>query len=384
MVDEINVINFMKNKDYIMVNDKLGGGAFGKTVLVKDPYIDELFVVKMYKPRYKEIQEIFYKNFLDEIKILHKLNHKNIVRIYNYYCYESQYTGYIFMEYIDGKNIEEYFRDYMPFPFPDSLDDVFIQLIDGFSYLEEKHIIHRDIREGNILVDNSGTVKIIDFGIGKELENVFENEDSLRSIINRDGLNALPKEFINKQYNSKTDMFYLAELFNRLLKKYIEKEYDDFSYQFIVDKMMERNPEDRYKDFLAIKKEIEANQFAKYNFSERDKKIYLEFANALNDTFLAFIDSKDFNMDVKKFSESIYNVIEKNIFEDTIQNNDMLLSCFIKGDYIKNDNVIKCSTVKSFFEWFETFDESTKLLILNNLKTKLEIKRKEYSDLPFD
>ena len=57
-----------------MVNNALGGGSFGKTVVLKDPYIDELFVAKKYEPEYEEIQEAFYKNFLDEIKILYKLN----------------------------------------------------------------------------------------------------------------------------------------------------------------------------------------------------------------------------------------------------------------------------------------------------------------------
>ena len=82
-----DIIPFVKQKDYIMVNNNLGGGSFGKTVLLQDPFIDELFVAKKYEPVYGEIKELFFKNFLDEIKILYKLNHRNIVRIYNYYAY---------------------------------------------------------------------------------------------------------------------------------------------------------------------------------------------------------------------------------------------------------------------------------------------------------
>lgn len=72
-----DVIPFVKQKDYIMVNNDLGGGSFGKTVLLQDPFIDELFVAKKYEPEYDGIKEQFYKNFLDEIKILYKLNHRN-------------------------------------------------------------------------------------------------------------------------------------------------------------------------------------------------------------------------------------------------------------------------------------------------------------------
>lgn len=41
-----DIIPFLKQKDYVMVNNDLGGGSFGKTVLLQDPFIDELFVAK--------------------------------------------------------------------------------------------------------------------------------------------------------------------------------------------------------------------------------------------------------------------------------------------------------------------------------------------------
>lgn len=131
-----DIIPFVKQKDYIMINNDLGGGSFGKTVLLQDPFINELFVAKKYEPEYDEIKEQFYKNFLDEIKILYKLNHKNIVRIYNYYAYENIFTGYILMEYVDGKNIGDFIGEFFA-PFEDiTLDDIFLQLIDAFAILK--------------------------------------------------------------------------------------------------------------------------------------------------------------------------------------------------------------------------------------------------------
>ena len=106
-----DIIPFVKQKDYIMVNNNLGGGSFGKTVLLQDPFIDELFVAKKYEPEYEDIRKQFYKNFLDEIKILYKLNHRNIVRIYNYYAYENIFTGFILMEYIDGEDIGNFIKN---------------------------------------------------------------------------------------------------------------------------------------------------------------------------------------------------------------------------------------------------------------------------------
>ena len=213
------IIPFIKQKDYIMVNNDLGGGSFGKTVLLQDPFINELFVAKKYEPEYEEIREQFYKNFLDEIKIMYKLNHKNIVRIYNYYAYESSYSGYILMEYIDGEDIGSFIHDFFE-PLEDiSLEDIFIQLIDAFCYMETQNIIHRDIREGNILIDKQGVVKIIDFGIGKKFIKPEETGDSLVGEINRENSDTLPQEYYDGVYTNLTDMFYLAELFHRLIER---------------------------------------------------------------------------------------------------------------------------------------------------------------------
>ena len=234
-----DIIPFVKQKDYIMVNNDLGGGSFGKTVLLQDPFIDELFVAKKYEPEYDGIKEQFYKNFLDEIKILYKLNHRNIVRIYNYYAYENIFTGYILMEYIDGKNIGNFIADYFA-PFENTtLDDVFQQLIDAFCYIEAHGIIHRDIREGNILIDKSGTVKVIDFGIGKIAAKAEEgNADSLVAEINRAASDTLPQEYYDGVYTNLTDMFYLAELFGRLIDNAGSCDRTDFSYNDIFLKCL--------------------------------------------------------------------------------------------------------------------------------------------------
>ena len=68
-----DMVSFLKQKNYIMINNDLGGGSFGKTVLLQDPFTDELFVAKMYKPQSESIRERFFKNFIDEIKIMYKL-----------------------------------------------------------------------------------------------------------------------------------------------------------------------------------------------------------------------------------------------------------------------------------------------------------------------
>jgi len=380
-----DIVTFLKQKDYKMINDNLGGGSFGKTVLLQDPFINELFVAKMYKPMYEEIKERYYANFLEEIKILYKLNHPNIVRIYNYYAYEKECTGYILMEYIDGKNIEEYFIDYMGIWEVSSLDQIFIQLINGFSYIENKGIIHRDIREGNILIDNKGNVKIIDFGIGKVFENTSQ-DDSLIGDINRANSDTLPKEYYEGVYTSKTDMFYLAELFNRMLGL-VSKEWMDFTYQDILDKMMKKNPEERYENFAEIRNVIEKRDFISMDITDEDREIYLQFANSLYNSLIAFKDEQKFNYDVNVFVSKLEDVLELNLFETVIQQNADVISSVVCGGYKYNNKMnIQRSSVAEFLEWFRGLTDESKRLVLRNIIAKLSRIRVEISDeeLPFN
>ena len=50
MKDNGDIVQFVKQRDYIMINNDLGKGSFGKTVLLQDPFIDELLVAKKYEP----------------------------------------------------------------------------------------------------------------------------------------------------------------------------------------------------------------------------------------------------------------------------------------------------------------------------------------------
>ena len=382
-----DVIPFVKQKDYIMVNNDLGGGSFGKTVLLQDPFIDELFVAKKYEPEYDGIKEQFYKNFLDEIKILYKLNHRNIVRIYNYYAYENIYTGYILMEYIDGENIGDFISDYFA-PFAETtLDDVFLQLIDAFCYIEAHGISHRDIREGNILVDKSGTVKVIDFGIGK-IDSRLDgcDADSLLAEINRAASDTLPQEYYDGIYTSLTDMFYLAELFGRLIDNAGSCDRTDFSYNDILNKMMEKKPENRFESFAAIREAIGKHDFLHMQISDEDREIYQEFTNLIYKSLTSYMSEPRFNTDCAIFISRLEKALTTNLFETMIQKNADVISSVVDCGYRYNNGVnIPNETVGKFLDWFRAATPQSQALVLNNFIAKIsDIKVVEPEpELPF-
>jgi serine/threonine protein kinase len=171
---QTDLLQFIRKKDYVFVKE-LGSGSFGKTVLMKDETIEEYLVCKKYSPSALDAHK-YFQYFTKEIKLLYKISHENIVRIYNHYLYPATYSGFIIMEHIEGSNINVHIKAN-----PDSINDIFVQVITGFKHLETIGILHRDIRYGNIMVNNNGVAKIIDFGFGKSL--VVES-DANKSITN--------------------------------------------------------------------------------------------------------------------------------------------------------------------------------------------------------
>ena len=381
-----DMVSFLKQKDYIMINNDLGGGSFGKTVLLQDPFTDELFVAKMYKPPSEPIRERFFKNFIDEIKIMYKLYHHNIVRIYSYYLYEKYSTGYIIMEYIEGTTIEDFFDEYVPWQ-ETSLNDIFVQLIDGFTYMEEHGVIHRDIRERNILINKDGVVKIIDFGIGKTIEAGFlqAQEDSLVDEINRQNADTLPKEYYNGIYTAQTDMFYLAELFNRLLKK-INLDFVEFSYQEVINKMLKKDPKDRYGNFAEVKSAIDKKDFLNMKISDEDKKIYQSFTNTIFEMIANYRKEPKFNANPEVFIQKLEGVVGNNLFENEIQDKKELINCIVLSGYEYYTNVyVSCEVVFDFLNWFKQSTYESQKIILSNIIVKLSLIEIEYdfTELPF-
>jgi serine/threonine protein kinase len=104
----------------------------------------------------------FSEKFQNEAKIIARLNHENIVRVYD--IEELYRTIFIVMEYLEGASLE-YILDKTPKMPLTWVLDILLQVCAGLSYAHDQGIVHQDIKPANIFVQADGKVKILDFGL---------------------------------------------------------------------------------------------------------------------------------------------------------------------------------------------------------------------------
>ncbi|MBF0410727.1 MAG: protein kinase [Candidatus Riflebacteria bacterium] len=105
------------------------------------------------------------QRFLTEGRVLATLKHRCVVEVYASDVDEKSKLPFLAMELIHGRRLDQMIEDYADKPA--LVLRHFLELLDGILACHEKNIIHRDLKPGNVLIDKSGQLKIVDFGIAK-------------------------------------------------------------------------------------------------------------------------------------------------------------------------------------------------------------------------
>ncbi|MBX9972353.1 Stk1 family PASTA domain-containing Ser/Thr kinase [Cytobacillus firmus] len=145
--------------------DMIGGGGMANVYLAHDMILDRDVAVKVLRMDFAEDEE-FIRRFHREAQSATSLAHPNIVNIFD--VGEEDTIYYIVMEYVDGQTLKQYIQQNSPIRIDDALE-IMKQLTSAISHAHQNHIIHRDIKPHNILIDRHGNVKITDFGIAMAL-----------------------------------------------------------------------------------------------------------------------------------------------------------------------------------------------------------------------
>ncbi|MDQ0198550.1 Stk1 family PASTA domain-containing Ser/Thr kinase [Neobacillus ginsengisoli] len=147
------------------VLEMIGGGGMANVYLAHDMILDRDVAVKMLRLDFVNDEE-FIRRFHREAQSATSLVHPNIVNIYD--VGEENDLYYIVMEYVEGQTLKQYIQQNSPLRVETAIK-IMRQLTSAISHAHQNHIIHRDIKPHNILVDLDGNVKITDFGIAMAL-----------------------------------------------------------------------------------------------------------------------------------------------------------------------------------------------------------------------
>ena len=319
----------------------LGRGSFGIVYLVKHKELSRYFAMKVIKKTSKNKEE--EENLMNEINILRKLDHPNILKITDFYPLKTEYN--IITEYCQEGELFDEIKAHAPFN--EILTAWYMrQILSAVSYCHSMNIIHRDLKPENILIvkrvkNGFHPIKIIDFGTAK----VFQKEKSEHLLIG--SAYYIAPEVLSRNYSELCDLWSCGVImyilltgrppFNgineeEIMKKIKEGNYDLSKYPWgiisedaknLVKGLLQIDPKKRYsaQDALNHKwfqsEKIKTNKSA-YDIKHRqvnklvDNLIKYRSDNILRCAVIALLVHNSIQLNQAHDAVKLFNKIDKN------------------------------------------------------------------------
>ncbi len=265
--------------------EKIGSGGQGTVYKVQDTKLDRTAVIKVLPPELTS-KTANFRRFEREAQLCSQLDHPNVCTIYDFN--EADGVFYIAMQYVVGKNVRQLVSG-RPLELKSALS-IAIQVCDALAYTHAQNIIHRDIKAGNIMVNDSGQVKILDFGLAKLVYDDDElSKQTDKTDITEIGIPygtatyAAPEQAKGERADHRADIFSTGVLLYEMLtgiwafqgktvidvrhqvlyatpKPLNEMRPDQFppQLQLILDKAIAKEPRDRYQKVSEMRDDLRA------------------------------------------------------------------------------------------------------------------------------
>jgi len=248
--------------------DIVGVGGMGSVYRARDLHFPNAMKVVAVKEMVNnttdpQVRESINKNFEREANILVSLSHHSIPKIFDFFIKDER--SYLVEEFIQGNDLDEIMRR-TPGPFKEEqVINWAIEICDVLDYLHQHKpdpVIFRDIKPSNIMINPQNHVVLVDFGIAK---NIIAGQKG--TMIGTEGFS--PPEQYRGEASARTDIYALGATMHTLLTRRDPRLEPPFSFkdrpvrminpsvstelEAIVNKTLEYNPEDRYRNVLELK-----------------------------------------------------------------------------------------------------------------------------------
>jgi serine/threonine-protein kinase len=191
---------------------KIGKGAFGTVVLVEDTVVEERLILKFLNANVASDEEMM-KRFVHELRYSRKITHKNVIRIYDFLYVSGGYA--ISMEYFPSHTLATEIANEKPMA-PKKAVRYALDICVGMHVAHQQGIIHRDLKPANILIDDTGLLKIVDFGVAAAAKSGDTQLTKTGYVIGSPKYMA-PEQILGKKVDERADIYSLGVILYEML-----------------------------------------------------------------------------------------------------------------------------------------------------------------------
>lgn len=264
--------DFPPNIDRFVIKDVLGKGAQGIVYLAQDPELDRKVAIKSVslKNGFQQQQDI--DNLLQEARTVSKLQHANIVSIYD--VGNDAMNPYLVLEYVEGETLQAQLNNTLS---EQQVIHIMRDVLNGVAAAHRLGIIHCDLKPANIMITSDGEAKVADFGLALLADHQPEDQSQLAGTPQY----MAPEYIETRQHQTVSDVFSLGLIFYQLLTGKLAVDGEDV-YQLLnaianqpiappssinnsidekldtlVMKALQKDPQHRYQDAAEMLKAME-------------------------------------------------------------------------------------------------------------------------------
>lgn len=206
----------MKIKDTLLDNryrilSKIGVGGMADVYKGEDTLLGRPVAIKILHANFASDDE-FVSRFKREAQAAGKLNHPNIVNMYD--VGYDQDMHYIIMEYVDGETLKEYITRHHRLSIDEAVK-ITISIGEGLEHAHAMGIVHCDIKPHNVIITNTGRVKVTDFGIARAMNST--NTVMYTNSIMGSAHYLSPEQASGKSVDGNTDIYSLGVVLYEML-----------------------------------------------------------------------------------------------------------------------------------------------------------------------
>ncbi len=195
---------------YVIV-EEIGQGAMGVVYKAVDPLIDRTVAIKTINlDLSKEELANFEKRFQREVQSAGKLNHPNIVTVYD--VGRTEGVAYMAMEFLEGKELREILDSGVVLPI-EKIAHISSQVAEGLAFAHEHGIVHRDVKPANVMVMKNGLIKITDFGIAQ----MSSASRTMAGMVMGSPKYMSPEQVVGQAVDGRSDIFSLGVVIYEML-----------------------------------------------------------------------------------------------------------------------------------------------------------------------